>query len=274
MAPKVSVIITTYKRPVELARAMASVGAQTFKDYECIVVDDDPTSTGFYTIRHEVNRGLSAARNTGIKAAKGEYVVCLDDDNILDPDFLTLMVAKSLISNYDALGCGRYVVAVDGYRHGFIPVLSKFTSIDWGWFIKRSVFDVIQYDEELKCNEDADFGIQFHKQFVADVLHVFLATAYDMGTDSLSMPSERELDGMDYFLKKNLIHYKYYPNELRYLYRLAGRKFYRGGQRLKGLKYFWLSFRAQPSKKSFAHFFFVLFGWKIYNNYMTREERK
>ena len=89
---KVTVVITTYNRADLLPRAVESVLAQTYADYEIIIVDDcssddtqdviatfsDPRIRSF---RHERNRGQSAARNTGILNAKGEYIAFLDDDD-------------------------------------------------------------------------------------------------------------------------------------------------------------------------------------------------
>lgn len=98
-SPRVSVIITTYNRADLLPRAVNSVLAQTFTDYEIIIVDDcsqDDTrevTRGFSDprirlIRHETNQGAAAARNTGIANARGEYIAFLDDDDECTPNRL------------------------------------------------------------------------------------------------------------------------------------------------------------------------------------------
>ena len=88
--PLVSVIIPTYNRCAILERAIESVLGQTFTDYELIVVDDgstDETADLLDRYRNRVkvirqeNRGVSAARNTGIRASKGELVALLDSDD-------------------------------------------------------------------------------------------------------------------------------------------------------------------------------------------------
>ena len=90
--PKVSVIISTYNRADLLFRAINSVLAQTFTDFELIVVDDCSTDTTqevirkftdprIHAIRHENNAGGSVTRNTGITYAKGKYLAFLDDDD-------------------------------------------------------------------------------------------------------------------------------------------------------------------------------------------------
>jgi len=94
MAPRarVSVVIPTYNRGSLLPRAIRSVLNQTFTDFELIVVDDASTDDtqrvvkGFSDLRvryfrHERNRGGAAARNTGIGAARGEFIAFLDSDD-------------------------------------------------------------------------------------------------------------------------------------------------------------------------------------------------
>jgi len=101
-SPLVTVIIPTYNRCARLERAIDSVLAQTFTDYELIVVDDgsedgtsgllDGYADRIKVIRQE-NRGVSAARNTGILAAKGEFVALLDSDDSWLPGKLERQVA-------------------------------------------------------------------------------------------------------------------------------------------------------------------------------------
>jgi glycosyltransferase involved in cell wall biosynthesis len=101
--PKVSVIIPTYNRASLIAQTLQSVLAQTFHDFEVIVIDDGSKDNtrdviaGFKDPRirymyHE-NAGVAAARNTGIKASGGEYVSFLDSDDVLQPNALELSVA-------------------------------------------------------------------------------------------------------------------------------------------------------------------------------------
>jgi glycosyltransferase involved in cell wall biosynthesis len=91
--PTVSVIIPTYNRAHLLGRAIRSVLAQTYHDYELIVVDDGSTDNTqeivrdfsddrIKYIRHDKNKGGAAARNSGIKAAAGQYIAFQDDDDV------------------------------------------------------------------------------------------------------------------------------------------------------------------------------------------------
>lgn len=99
--PKVSVIIPTYNRAHCVGEAIESVLSQTFRDFELIVVDDGSTDntqevlskygSAIRVIRQE-NSGVSAARNTGIKASRGEWVAFLDSDDLWEPEKLMVQM--------------------------------------------------------------------------------------------------------------------------------------------------------------------------------------
>lgn len=91
-SPKVSVIIPTYNRAHLICRAIQSVLDQTYQEFEVVVVDDGSTdntevvvlsfgSEKIRYIRHGTNRGVAAARNTGIRNARGEYIAFQDSDD-------------------------------------------------------------------------------------------------------------------------------------------------------------------------------------------------
>jgi len=91
MVPRVSVIIPTFNRAGLVREAVGSVLAQTCRDFEVVVVDDassDGTAAALAAwpevkmLRHSRRRGVSAARNTGIRAARGEWLAFLDSDDL------------------------------------------------------------------------------------------------------------------------------------------------------------------------------------------------
>lgn len=100
MSPKVSVVIPAYNQASYLSETIESVLGQTFQDYEVVVVDDEstdetPTVAQRYEQIHYVyqkNQGLAGARNTGIKAAKGDFVALLDSDDVWEPTYLEKMM--------------------------------------------------------------------------------------------------------------------------------------------------------------------------------------
>jgi len=97
--PTVSVIVPTYNRAHLLGRAIKSVLDQTYQDFELIIVDDASTDNTkevvkclddprIRYVRHEENRGGAAARNTGIKTARGQFIAFQDSDDRWLPDKL------------------------------------------------------------------------------------------------------------------------------------------------------------------------------------------
>jgi glycosyltransferase involved in cell wall biosynthesis len=99
-APKVSVVIPAYNAEDYVRQTLDSVLAQTFTDYEVIMVNDASTDSTpdllreyerkgrFRVVTHEVNKGLAAARNSGIRCARGEFVTFLDADDLWRPEKL------------------------------------------------------------------------------------------------------------------------------------------------------------------------------------------
>ncbi|WP_368639143.1 glycosyltransferase [Castellaniella ginsengisoli] len=100
--PLFSIILTTYNRPDLLVDALDSLDAQAFRDFEVILINDagDPVGdclTGrsfpLKYLRRGLNQGLSAARNAGLKLARGRYIAYLDDDDIYLPDHLQCLAS-------------------------------------------------------------------------------------------------------------------------------------------------------------------------------------
>jgi glycosyltransferase involved in cell wall biosynthesis len=101
MVPLVSVIIPTYNRADLVQEALASVKAQTYRDFEIVVVDDGGTDGTFEALaagpelrvlRHPGRRGVAAARNLGVAAARGEWLAFLDSDDLWLPDKLARQI--------------------------------------------------------------------------------------------------------------------------------------------------------------------------------------
>lgn len=102
-APLFSIIVTTYNRPQLLVDALRSIDVQSYQDFEVILINDcgEPVEhllsqfkASIQLVRHKVNSGLSAARNTGLKLAKGQYIVYLDDDDLLLQNHLHVLAEE------------------------------------------------------------------------------------------------------------------------------------------------------------------------------------
>lgn len=121
--PFFSIVIPLYNKQEHIANTLQSVLHQTFPDYELLVIDDGSTDESativgiFNDYRLQVfrqkNAGVSAARNHGIKRAKGRYIAFLDADDLWAPDYLAEM--RKLIGKYP--GCGFYGAAHTVLEH-------------------------------------------------------------------------------------------------------------------------------------------------------------
>ena len=132
---RVVIVMRTYERPVLLARALASVSAQTHRDWHLVVVNNGgdpagvdsvvaasavPGSSGSHTVLHLPERvGMEAASNRALAAAQGEFFAVHDDDDVWHPEFLAVTTAR-LASEPDAgavvTGLTKVVETVRGDR--------------------------------------------------------------------------------------------------------------------------------------------------------------
>ena len=123
MRPRVSVVVPTRDRRVALARALASIDAQCFRDFEVVVVDDGSAdgTASWLRAEHPAVRlvelypscGAAAARNRGVERARGEIVAFLDDDDAWHPSYLETQVAL-FDAHPDAQLCSAGHVEIDG----------------------------------------------------------------------------------------------------------------------------------------------------------------
>lgn len=108
----ISVVIPLYNKELSIAATLRSVFAQTYTDFEVVVVNDGSTDESLEVVKSfsdsririltQANAGVSAARNMGILEAKGDYVAFLDADDIWTPDYLETLAA--LIRDYPIAG--------------------------------------------------------------------------------------------------------------------------------------------------------------------------
>ena len=128
---KVSIVIPVYRVSAYVERCLCSVMNQTYSVYECIIVDDSTDDDSiekcermlssykgairFVILHHEKNRGLSAARNTGLKAATGEYIFFLDSDDELPSDCIATLTEPVLANPSIEMVQGNFALYSDGY---------------------------------------------------------------------------------------------------------------------------------------------------------------
>lgn len=135
-APLVSIIIPLYNKEDVIKEALNTVLAQTFSDYECIIINDGSTDNSLkvaYSIKDsrfkvitQPNGGVSRARNRGIKEARGEYITFLDADDLWKPDFLeTLLSLRKRYPHCSVFGSAVSILSLEGKSQD--PVQRNFT---------------------------------------------------------------------------------------------------------------------------------------------------
>lgn len=173
----ISVIIPVYGVRDFVARCARSLMEQTLRDgVEFIFVDDCSTDgsaevlqqtlsaypdRNVSVIRHETNQGLPAARNTGLEAATGEYILHVDADDFLEPDMLEKLLAKT--PEADLVWCDfymgeRYMKARD-YKTAQDVVIRGYLAGDmkynvWNKLVRRSLYDGIDFPTGHSMGED------------------------------------------------------------------------------------------------------------------------
>lgn len=215
---EVSVIIPTFNRAKKICRAISSVIDQTYTDFEILVTDDasnDDTierlkdfDGRIQVIRHRENRGVSAARNSGIKKAKGKYIALLDSDDYWLPEKLQVQL-DFLNNNPDALICQvREIWIRKGKRVNpakkhlkpsgdiFIPSLKLCLVSPSAVMFKRSLVDEVgMFDEEFPVCEDYDLWLRIAYKYPVYLIEQDLLIKEGGAPDQLSS----SMHGMDRF---------------------------------------------------------------------------
>ena len=186
--PTVSVIIPTYNRAHLLGRAIRSVLAQTLQDWELLVVDDASTDdteivarafgdSRIHYVRHQVNKGAPAARNTGIRKSRSEYIAFLDSDDEFMPEKLEMQLNLFLRDKEGDLGvavcdfeCVKQAtnevvsVSIRPLRGWVYEDLLALRSKSYGTSLimarKSASCSELHFDESLPSYQDFDFLIR------------------------------------------------------------------------------------------------------------------
>jgi len=186
--PLVSIIIPSYNVELYLADACESLLNQTYINWEAVIVDDGSTDktaiiSNFYVEKdnrfkyiYQINKGLSAARKTGIDHSTGIFIQLLDADDILLPNRLSEMVHASIELEDNVILYSSYLIGLnnnvkDKFAYPNKPVTigkdiifndfyegfsNEFLFIPACPFFRKFCFDKIEYDETLRSVEDFD----------------------------------------------------------------------------------------------------------------------
>ena len=280
----VSVVIPTYKRADLLIKAISSVLGQTYRNIELLVVNDNEKGDDYsqklygiinnfkddrlHLVEQEKHINGAAARNAGIRVAKGEFIAFQDDDDFWEPQKIEMQVKllDSLDESWGAVSClmriyshNNLIQSTLPYRDGkiLLDLLDRKTSMGTGaLLIRREALDNSGYfDESLKRHQDLQLFARLADKYKIKLIRFYLHNRENK--DGQNRPSAEQLrdiknayfasiqDILDQFGLKNLKKiYAMHDFECAYA-------FIKSGKKAEGIKKFFGIF-ASPSTVGLA----------------------
>ena len=232
----VSVIIPTYKRATTLLNAVSSVLNQTYKNIEIIIVDDNGKGTHnqletekllkqyienkqIVYVVHELNKNGSAARNTGLKASRGEYINFLDDDDKIYPTKIEEQVQR-LLNTDNSIGatyCNSEIYHIQNITHKLIKQESNVTAegnlcreyilgvtrfnTSMIMFKREAIERIGGFDESFVRHQDYELMIRFFRHYHIVCTSVKPLAIYDQTSARINSPDCKK----DFLMKQKLI---------------------------------------------------------------------
>lgn len=245
--PTVSVIIPTYNRAYLLSRAVKNVLAQTYQDFEVIVVDDGSIDNnqemmegfnekGIVYIKHPWNKGVSASRNTGIRYAKGKYVAFQDSDDEWLPEKLERQIRIFESAGQDTGVVYTGMWRIKNNRKKFVPahaikkregnihaiLLEKDFVGTPTTLIRKECFKTVgMFDEDLRRASDRDMWIRISEHYEFAYIDEPLVISH-FQPDSISEDRDAGLKASEMILAK---HYEKFSKDKK----LLGKRLYQAG---------------------------------------------
>lgn len=202
--PEISIIIPVYGVEKYIKKCLESVKNQTFKDFECLVVDDGTLDNSIkiaqevikddsrFIIINKENGGQGSARNLALDIAKGDYISFIDSDDYVEADYLKLMYEKIIEENADICTCDVAFVDEDSnvvrvFKNKINKYYEEDDYLQAKWYIsnfmcdklfKKEIFNNHRFATKLKTNEDVQllFRIIYKQKIVSieNILYNYL----------------------------------------------------------------------------------------------------
>jgi len=256
--PRVTVIIPSYNTARYVVATLDSVFAQTYRDYEVVIINDGspdtpelervlaPWNDRISYIKTD-NQGLAGARNTGILRSKGEFIAFLDSDDIWEPHYLAVQVRKldedpsadivypRFLSFGEGPEAGTLNIASRG-EVNFISLLQETCTVTVSVLARRAVFERVGlFDNSLSACEDFDMWLRCVKSGSRIIYHDEVLLRYRRRPDSLSADPVRMCANVVKILVKMRTAVQTTPEERQILEsairRFEGRKLFFEGKR-------------------------------------------
>lgn len=217
LIPKISIIVPVYRVENYIARCLNSISNQTFKDWECILVDDgSPDNSGIicdkyaqkdkrFKVLHKKNGGVSKARNIGMDYATGKFVTFIDSDDYINAHFIEALYEPCKHDkeiDFVHSGCVNY------YEDGRITPNQKYENFvgddktkifeEFRGLVFSKLFSLekaraynVRFDEKMKYAEDMVFTIDYlihsNKYALIDNIGYFYVQRFDSAMNSSKM---------------------------------------------------------------------------------------
>ena len=242
----VTVIINVYNCKEYLPYSLESVRQQTYKNLEVILVDDASTDGSgefcdefckqderFRVIHHEKNTGVSGPRNTGLRAAKGDYIYFMDSDDYIHVEAIEALVdaiketglelaAFDFYWHADLNGDTHYirdkktvkVLSIENVVYEMLAIVETKWCVSWNKLYKRELIDGLFFNDYYSI-QDQDFNIRVYQRiekmaFIPEKLHWYVSNPNSMQRDKSLYPKKFYYNTMyrfkmlDYLSKEGL----------------------------------------------------------------------
>ncbi len=208
---QISVIVPIYNTEKYLQRCIASIQNQTYPDLEIILVNDGSVDKSGEIcdklaredkrihVIHQKNAGVSAARNTGLSVASGEYVGFIDSDDYVSPDMFGYMLGMAIKYDANVVQCGRVnvyndeikanhdesIIVVDSlYATKELMCSRQFRSSCCDKLYRKDVLQAQLFDKSLSTGEDFIFNYNVLKRAANVVISEKVCYFYYYRSDS------------------------------------------------------------------------------------------
>ena len=268
----ISIITPTYNRELLVQTTIKSIQAQTFTDWELIIVDDGSTDNTESAIQpflqdsrisyvKKGNSGQAASLNVGVSHARGEFITFLDSDDEAYPDWLQTVNNEIRPDTGIACACairkfmdGSVIYEGLGEFHLFgEKMMLKFTC--GSLFIRKKIFDSIGgYDAELRANIQTDLGYRLigeirKTDYKIVTIEKYLIQINIHAGERIRTNWQRKSDGGAQFLKKHFAFLKKHdPKEISNICATIAFSNYKMNDRKKSVEYLMKAIKHNPTR--------------------------
>lgn len=272
----VSIVVPVYNREAYVARALDSIVRQTYENWQVVVVDDHSSDKSIEVvenfarkdeririIHHRSNRGAQAARNTGIRSAKGEWIAFLDSDDEWLPNWLEKGLYAQEKTGFSIIHCDCYRTGGNEppKRWGLLPLtgnvykaLLEYPGIMFqGLLVQRTCLERIGYlDEDIVSYQEWDTSIMLAKYYEFGFVPEPLFIYHCHSSETISKDMKRDADGWAQIVEKHKSEIDKVAGRvaLQNHYQILAQKYYSTMEHRVAEKYFRKAFHLSGSFKS------------------------